>query len=472
MRRGKSDPLIVLRARESRVHGEAREQDNRFSGDTSPTRRGRIKMSTALLKIAAKAKQDPNTRFTSFAHILTPEFLRETWRQLNRKGASGIDGETIAEFETNLEERINDLWRRLRAGQYQAPPVRRVEIPKGNGKTRPLGIPTVEDRLLQRAVARILSAIYEPEFLECSFGYRPGRTPHMALKALRDHIVTGKVRYVYEADIQGYFTNINHKWLRQMIALRIADPVITGLIGKWLKAGVMEHGVVARPEAGTPQGGPISPGLANAYLHYVLDLWFEKRAKREMQGEAYLTRFVDDFVVAFQYKRDAERFDHALKIRMQKFGLRLAPEKTRLNLFGRFAQEQAASYGGRSGTFAFLGFKHVCGVDTKGKFAVIRIPAEKSCRKFLTSTAEWLKRHRHWRRRDQQRYLSIQLKGFYQYFALNRCVPKLERVKHHVEKQWRHAIKRQSQRHYVYWSYLRSRSWFVLPHPKVLHPGF
>jgi RNA-directed DNA polymerase len=429
-------------------------------------------MSTQLLKIAARAKQDPKARFTSLAHVLTPDFLRETWRQLNRKGASGIDGETIAEFESSLEERIEDLWRRLKAGQYQAPPVRRVEIPKGNGKTRPLGIPTVEDRLLQRAVARILSAIYEQDFLACSFGYRTGRNPHMALKALRDHIVTGKVRHVYETDIQGYFTNLNHQWLCKMIALRIADPVITGLIGKWLKAGVMAHGVVARPDAGTPQGGPISPCLANVYLHYVLDLWFEKRAKRYMQGEAYLTRFVDDFVVAFQYKRDAEHFDRKLKIRLKVFGLSLTPEKTRMILFGRFARERAESYGMKPGTFEFLGFKHVSGIDTKGKFAVVRIPSEKSCRKFLDSTYEWLRRHRHWRRRDQQRYLASTLKGFYQYFALNRCVPKLERVKHHVEKQWRHAIKRQSQRHRVFWSYLRSRSWFELPQPKVLHPGF
>ena len=429
-------------------------------------------MSTQLRKIAAKAQQDPKVRFTSLAHMLTPAFLGDTWRQLNRKGASGIDGETIAEFETNLEERIQDLWRRLRAGQYHAPPVRRVEIPKGDGKTRPLGIPTVEDRLLQRAVARIVSAIYEPDFLNCSFGYRPGRNPHLALKALRDHIVTGKVRHVYEADIQGYFTHLNHEWLRKMIALRIADPVITGLIGKWLNAGVMEHGVIARPEAGTPQGGPISPCLANVYLHYVLDLWFEKRAKKDMQGEAYLTRFVDDFVVAFQYKRDAEHFDRTLTRRMEKFGLKLAPDKTRMLLFGRFAQESAASYGGKPGTFEFLGFKHVCGVDTKGRFAVIRIPSEKSCRKFLDRTSAWLQQHRHWRRRDQQRHLATQLKGFYQYFALNRCVPKLERVKYHVEKQWRHAIKRQSQRHRVFWSYLRSRSWFQLPQPKVLHLGF
>jgi retron-type reverse transcriptase len=181
-------------------------------------------MSTQLRKIAAKAQQDPKVRFTSLAHILTPEFLRDTWRQLKRKGASGIDGETIAEFETNLEERMQDLWRRLRAGQYHAPPVRRVEIPTGNGKTRPLGIPTGEDRLLQRAVARIVSAIDEPEFLDCSCGYRPGRNPHLARKALRDHIVTGTVRHVYEADIPGYCTHLNHEWLRTMIARRIATP--------------------------------------------------------------------------------------------------------------------------------------------------------------------------------------------------------------------------------------------------------
>jgi group II intron reverse transcriptase/maturase len=429
-------------------------------------------VSTQLLKIAVKAKQEPKACFTSLAHLLTPVFLMETWRQLNRKGASGIDGETIEEFETNLEARIEDLCQRLRAGQYRAPPVRRVDIPKGEGKTRPLGIPTVEDRLLQRAVARILMAIYDQDFLGCSYGYRPGRNPHQALKALRDHIVTGKVRHVYEADIRGYFTNLNQEWLRRMLALRIADPVITGLIGKWLKAGVMEQGVVLRSTAGTPQGGPISPCLANLYRHYVIDLWFEKRVRKELQGEAYLTRFVDDFVVAFQYQRDAENFNRRLHLRMERFGLSLAPEKTRMLLFGRFARERADAYGSRPGTFEFLGFKHVCGVDANGKFAVVRIPSEKSCRKFLESTYEWLKRHRHWRRRDQQRHLAAKLKGFYQYFALNRCVAKLERVKYHVEKQWRHAIKRQSQRSYVYWSYLRSRTWFVLPTPKVLHPVF
>jgi RNA-directed DNA polymerase len=330
----------------------------------------------------------------------------------------------------------------------------------------------VEERRRQRAVARSGRAIYEPDCRACSCGYRPGRNPHMALKALRDHIVTGKVRHVYEADIQGYCTHRNHEWRRKMIALRIADPVITGLIGKWLKAGVMEHGVIARPEAGTPHGGPISPCLANVYLHSGLDLWCAKRAKKDMQGEASLTRFVDDFVVAFQYKRDAEHFDRTLTRRMEKFGLKLAPDKTRMMLFGRFARERAASYGGKPGTFEFLGFKHVCGVDAKGKFAVIRMPSEKSCRKFLDSTYAWLQQHRHWRRRDQQRHLATPRKGFSPYCALNRCVPTLERMKYHVEKQWRHAIKRQSQRHRVFWSSFRGRSWFQLPQPQVLQPGF
>ena len=426
-------------------------------------------MSTKLLKIAQRAKQEPKARFTSLAHVLTPEFLLETWKQLNRRGAGGVDGQSVAEFEEGLEQRVADLWQRVRTGRYKAPPVRRVEIPKGHGKMRPLGIPTVEDRLLQRAVARILNAVYEQDFLECSYGYRPGRNPHMALKILRDNVVTGKVRHIYETDIRGYFTNINHQWLRRMLALRIADPVITRLIGKWLRAGVMENGVVARPQSGTPQGGPISPILANVYLHYVLDLWFERRVKREMQGEAYLTRFVDDFVVAFQYKRDAERFDRKLRLRMERFGLSLAEEKTRMILFGRFARERAESYGVKPGTFVFLGFKHVNGIDAQGRYSVVRIPSEKSCSNFLERTRQWLAKHMHWKRRDQQRHLASQLRGFYRYFALNRCVPKLERVRHHVEKQWRHTIKRQSQRHYVYWSYLRSRAWFELPKPEVLH---
>jgi len=251
-------------------------------------------MSTQLDRIAIKARYDAKARFTSLAHIITPEFLMETWRMMNRKGASGVDGETTKQFESQLKERTREIWARMKANCYKAPPVRRVDIHKGNGKTRPLGVPTVEDRLVQRAVARILEAIFEQDFLDFSYGFRPGRNPHQALKSLRSIIVTKKIRHIFEADIRGYFNHINHEWLMKMLKQRIADPIILRLVGKWLKAGVMENGLVTRNEEGTPQGGPISPILANIYLHYVLDLWFEKRCKKWFQGEAYLIRFADD----------------------------------------------------------------------------------------------------------------------------------------------------------------------------------
>lgn len=212
-------------------------------------------MSTKLEGIATKAKKDRKAIFTSLAHIITLEFLKETWKMMNRKGASGVDGETTKKFESQLDVRVQDIWTRMRGNRYKVPPVRQVDIPKGNGKTRPLGIPTVEDRLVQRTVARILEAIYEQDFLDCSYGFRPGRSPHQALKALRGYIVTKKVKHIFEADIRGYFNHINHRWLMKMVNQRIADPVIIHLIGKWLKAGVMINGVVARNEEGTPQGG-------------------------------------------------------------------------------------------------------------------------------------------------------------------------------------------------------------------------
>lgn len=439
--------------------------------ETPPAHRGRVKVSTQLDRITAKAKADRKLRFTSLAHLMTPEFLKETWRQMNRKAASGVDGETAKEFEKDLDRRVESLCARVRAGKYVAPPVRRVYIPKpGKMEKRPLGIPTAEDKLLQRAVARILDAVFEADFLECSYGYRRGRGPHQALKALRGQIVTTKVRYVYEADIRGYFNHINHAWLRQMVAHRIADPVILRLVGKWLNAGVMENGVVLRTEEGLPQGGPISPTLANVYLHYVLDLWFERRVKKDFQGEAYLTRFVDDFVVCFQYKRDAEELHLKLGMRFKRFSLELASGKTRILQFGRFAAQDRAQYGERPETFEFLGFKHVCGTGWKGEFALVRIPSVKSCRKFLDCTHEWLKAHLHWRRRDQQAQLRVMLQGFYRYFALHHCKRKLDWIRREIQLQWICTLRRQSQRHRLYWSYVQSRSWFELPYAEVFHP--
>jgi RNA-directed DNA polymerase len=333
-------------------------------------------MSTQLGQIAKKAKLDRKTRFTSLAHLLTPAFLKETWGMMNRKAASGIDGESTEQFASELEERVEEICKQLKAGTYRAPPVRRVEIPKGPGKsgTRPLGIPTVADRLLQRAVARILEAVFEADFLDCSFGFRPGRNPHHALQALRRHVVTGKVSHVFEADIRSYFTRIDHQWLRRMVAHRIADPVILRLVCKWLKAGALRDGIFIAAEEGTPQGGPISPVLSNVYLHFTLDLWFEKKFKPQCRGEAYLVRFADDFVGCFQLQDDAQSFQRQLRERFARFNLELAEDKTRMLLFGRFAAAMRGRHGLRPETFEFLGFKHVCGMDRSGRFALMPLP--------------------------------------------------------------------------------------------------
>jgi RNA-directed DNA polymerase len=316
-------------------------------------------MSTQLSQIAKRAKLDRKARFTSLAHLLTPEFLKETWGKMNRRASGGVDGQSAQQFERELGTHVEEICAQLKAGSYRAPPVRRVDIPKGPGKvgTRPLGIPTAADRLLQRAVARILEAVFEADFLDCSHGFRPGRNPHHALQALREQIVLKKVMQVFEADIRSYFTRINRQWLRKMVAHRIADPVILSLIGKWLNAGAMKDGIVIHTEEGTPQGGPISPVLSNVYLHFLLDLWFEKKIKPACRGEAYLVRFADDFVATFQYREDVDRFQTKVRERFAEFGLELAEEKTRGILFGRFAAITRQRYGqGRPETFEFLGF--------------------------------------------------------------------------------------------------------------------
>jgi len=391
---------------------------------------------------------------------------------MNWKAASGVDGESTEQFASEMEERVEEICGQLKAGMYRAPPVRRVEIPKGPGKsgTRPLGIPTVADRLLQRAVARILEAVFEADFLDCSFGFRPGRNPHHALQALRRQVVTGKVSHVFEADIRSYFTRIDHQWLRRMVAHRIADPIILRLISKWLKAGALRDGVFIAAEEGTPQGGPISPVLSNVYLHFTLDLWFEKKFKSQCRGEAYLVRFADDFVGCFQFQDDAQDFQRQLRERFARFNLELAEDKTRLLLFGRFAAAMRGRRRLRPETFEFLGFKHVCGVDRRGRFALIRIPSTKSCRKFLARTREWLLAHRHWKRREQQHHLTVMLRGFYQYFALHHCERKLSWIRYEILRQWKHALQRRGQRRRLSWERLGNGSWFELPFARNMHP--
>ena len=270
--------------------------------------------------------------------------------------------------------------------------------------------------------------------------------------------MTKKVSLVFEADIRSYFTRIDHQWLRRMVAHRIADPIILRLLSKWLKAGAMHDGVFIPAKEGTPQGGPISPVLSNIYLHFTLDLWFEKKFKPQCRGEAYLVRFADDFVGCFQFQEDAQNFQRQLRERFAQFNLELAEEKTRLLLFGRFAASMRGKHGQRPETFEFLGFKHVCGVDRSGRFAVIRIPSTKSCRKFLARTREWLLEHRHWKRREQQQHLTVMLRGFYQYFALHHCDRKLSWIRHEIQRQWKQALQRRGQRRRLSWERLGDRS--------------
>ena len=428
-------------------------------------------MSTTLTKIALKAKRDPETRFTSLSHLLTQAYLKETWGKMNKAATKGIDGETIEQFGKNLEERIEEIFTKLKTGKYRAPFIRRVDIPKGSGKTRPLGITTIEDRLVQRAVAGILSAIFEQDFLDMSYGYRPNRSGHDALRALRSQIMVGKAGYVYETDIREYFTAINHEWIRKMVRHRIADKTILRLIDKWLKAGVMYGGKISHPTSGTPQGGPISCILSNLYLHYVLDLWFEKVFKKTVEGTAYMTRYVDDLVCCFQKKADAKRFDILLKARLKKFELEIVEGKTRMLKFGRFARPDLLRLGQKPETFEFLGFEHICGRDRQGRYALIRLPSVASCRRFLASTKEWFKRHIHCRRAEQRNHLTAMLNGLYQYFGLWHCKTKLDSIHYRVKQQWREAIRRQSQRHYTSWSHLSNQSWFRLPYAKIgIHP--
>ena len=427
-------------------------------------------MTTQLQSVALKAQKDTQTVFTSLAHLLTPGFLQETWKKMNHRGAPGVDQETVACFKEQLTARVAELVEQVKTGRYKAPPVRRVMIEKGGGKLRPLGIPSVSDRLLQAAVARILSAIYEPVFLNCSWGYRPKRNAHGALRSLREVIVSGKVMQVFETDIRGYFDCVNHEWLRKMLRQKIADRVVLRLVDKWLRAGVMENGLKIKQEEGVPQGGPVSCILSNIYLHYVLDLWFEKRVKPSCKGTAHLVRYVDDFVACFQQEEDAEKFSYWLKERFSKFQLELSEEKTRKLLFGRFARERNGKKGKSTETFDFLGFRHICGKDRQGRFAVIRLPKTKSIRRFLDRTREWLRTNPHRDVWNKQIHLSRMLQGFYQYYGIMHSKKKLLMVYWQVRKYFRHFIGRLSQKSKASWEYLRTRKWFELPYPQMLHP--
>lgn len=387
-------------------------------------------------------------RFTSLAHLMDEEFLRAAWQRVRKDGAVGVDQQSAKEYASNLDANLRGLCERLRSGRYKAPPVRRVWIPKDGGKRRPLGIPTIEDKLVQRAVAMILEAVHEQDFLDCSHGFRPKRSAHVALQQLQDTIVMQRVGWVLDADIEDFFGTLDHEWLRKMVRHRVNDGSIDRLIGKWLHAGVLEEGAISHPSSGTPQGGVISPVLANIYLHYVLDLWFEKKIKRSLRGEAYLFRYADDVVLCFEREEDARRVSGLLRERLLKFGLRLNDTKTKLIRFGRGAK---GPDGGKPESFNFLGFTHVCGKTRKGKFTVKRRTMRNRLHRAMRRVTEWCRENRHLPVAKQQARLNRGLRGHYNYYGITGNSHCLQQFYDHVVTTWRKWLDRRGRRGSMPW---------------------
>src|SRR6202043_31114 len=378
--------------------------------ETRPSiqREDQLTMETKLEQIAAKARREPKLRFTSLAHHITRDRVRKNLLQIPKRSAAGVDGQTVEAAKESFDEWIEPMLQSIHRQGYRAPNIRRVYIPKpGKTEKRPLGVPTVADRALQRSTAEVLSAIYEQDFLPCSFGGRPGLGAHHALATLNEVIAGGKIGWVLEADLKNFFGSLNHDWVLRFVAHRVGDPRLISLIRRWLKAGVLEDGKVHPNEEGTPQGGSISVLLSNIYLHYVLDLWFERVVKSRLRGEAYLVRYIDDFVLCFQYREDALRVQKALCQRLGKFSLTLGPTKTKLVEFGGFADKYASKRGRkRPETIYFLGFTLYCTRNRKGNFRV-GVRTEKSrLRRALGHAQDRMRRIRHLPIREQVDHLN------------------------------------------------------------------
>lgn len=427
-------------------------------------------VSTKRQRIAMLAREAPGMAFTSLSHHIDIEWLEAAFRSTRKDGAPGVDGLLAAEYGQRLGENLQSLLDRAKSGEYRAPPVRRVHIPKGDGKeTRPIGIPTFEDKVLQRAVAMVLESVYEQDFMDCSYGFRPGRSAHQALEALREQLVEMRGGWVVEVDIRKFFDTLDHGRLREVLAKRVRDGVLLCLIGKWLNAGVLEEGMVTVPESGTPQGGVISPLLANVYLHEVVDRWFEVEVKPRLKGRAFVVRYADDMVMGFACEEDARRVMEVLPKRFGKYGLTLHPEKTRLVRFGK-PRYHGSPDDVEPGSFDFLGFTHHWGKSRKGYWVVKQKTAKGRFGRALKRVAEWCRQVRHAPVGQQHRDLSRKLKGHYGYYGITGNYRALARFRREVQWAWAKWLARRSQRA-RFASVWRERievRW-ALPMPVVVH---
>lgn len=475
---GKSDEVIVpeksakawampVESMEGRTEAEGKVP----ARNASPTQGG-VDALTYLHGIRKRARERKGEQFSNLlGHIKVP-LLKEAYQRLRKDAAPGVDQVTWEEYGEDLDQRLLDLQDRVHRGSYHPQPVRRVHIAKSGGQTRPLGIPALEDKVVQQAARMLLEPIWEAQFIGFSYGYRPGRSQHDALDALAVMLEKKKVNWVLDADIRSFFDTIDHRWLQRFIEHRIGDKRMVRLLMKWVRAGVMEEGKLHAVEAGTPQGGIISPLLANLYLHYVVDLWICQWRRKRARGEVYVVRYADDLVMGFQHEQDATKLRAALAGRLAEFGLELHPDKTRVLEFGRFARENRAARGlSKPGTFDFLGFTHIAAVDRRGRFQLRRRTSRKKRRAKLAELKAETRKRRHRPVVEQHAWLVQVLMGHYRYYAVPTNYEALQQFQSRVTRMWHRWLQRRSQK--GRWSRKRQvafDSWFPLPQPKILHP--
>ena len=429
-------------------------------------------MKTKLEGIAAKARKETNLKFTSLCHHVNRELIWESLCHIPKDSSPGVDGITVDEAKRDFGLWIEKMLQSVHRKGYKAPPVRRTWIPKpGKSRKRPIGVPCIADRALQRSVSTVLSCIYEQDFLPCSIGGRPNLGAHHALATLNEIVAGRKVSWVLEADLKNFFGSLDHGWLLQFVEHRVGDPRLISLIKRWLKAGVLEDGELHPSEIGTPQGGSISVLLSNIYLHYVLDLWFEKVVKSKLRGEAYLVRYIDDFVVCFQYRSDALRFQDVLVKRLGRYSLQLEPSKTRLVEFGRFALRDAKAKGKKLETVYFLGFTHYCTRNRKGNFMVGRKTERSRFRRSVQNLCSLMREIRHYSLKEQSEKINQVLRGHYAYYGVGGNIKSLFKIYRFTERYWRKMLSSRSQKSYITWERFQFlKSIFPLQRPKIFIP--